>query len=157
MHSTQEVGRKKKLARCFKKWKFYFSPPKKQQRWDVFFSMEHRLLVGKKPLFWIFRGWKIRSSLSQKVDGNIFMYYWKVLVLNFSGMGNTVFFWDKKLMKRWYLLITEMLLFWTFRGWKIRPFLRQKVDGKMIFTDYWKVLVLSFFVMEYAVFFDANS
>ena len=42
--------------------------------------------------------------LSQKVDGNmIFTDYWKVLVLNFSGMGNTVFFSAKKLMERWYL------------------------------------------------------
>ena len=97
--------------------------------------------------------------------------------MNFTGVENTVFFepkiwwkcdiywllksycfepfrygkyglfWDKKLRKR-YLLIIEMFLFWTFRGWKIRPFLRQKVDGKIIFTGYWKVLVLSFSVME---------
>ena len=34
----------------------------------------------------------------------IFTDYWKVLVLNFSEMGNTIFFWAKKLMERWYLL-----------------------------------------------------
>ena len=33
----------------------------------------------------------------------IFTDYWKVLVLNFSVMGNTVFFSAKKLMERWYL------------------------------------------------------
>ena len=61
--------------------------------------------------------------LSQKVDGNmIFTNYWKVLVLIFSRMGNTVFFSAKKLMERWYLLITEKLFFWTFRGWQIRSF-----------------------------------
>ena len=30
-------------------------------------------------------------------------WLWKVLVLNFSVMGNTVFFSAKKLMERWYL------------------------------------------------------
>ena len=28
-------------------------------------------------------------------------------------MGNTVFFWVKKLIERWYLLVTEKFLFWT--------------------------------------------
>ena len=94
--------------------------------------------------------------LSQNVDGNM-MYtdYWKVLVLKFSGMENTVFlkakscwkddiswllksscfqlFGDEK-MKRSYLLIIEMLLlwatekflFWTFQWWEIRSFLHSK-------------------------------
>ena len=45
------------------------------------------------------------NFLSQKVDGKIiFTDYWKVLILNFSVMGNTVFFSVKKLMERWYLL-----------------------------------------------------
>ena len=120
--------------------------------------------------FW---GWKIRYFLGQNVDANmIFIGYWEVLVLEFSEMGNTVFFETKKLVERWYLLITEKFLFWTFRGWEIRSFLwgenlmerlyllvtekfliwafgwekirsslRQKVNGKMIFTDYRKVLV----------------
>ena len=61
--------------------------------------------------------------LSQKVDGKmIFPDYWKVLVLNFSVMGNMVFFWAKKLMVRWYLLITKKVLFWTFRWWEIWSF-----------------------------------
>ena len=73
---------------------FQSSKEKKQkQRQDIFFGMEHRLLVAKEPLFWIFWGLKIRSFLSQKVDETItFIDYWKVLVLNFLGMGNTVFF-----------------------------------------------------------------
>ena len=107
--------------------------------------------------------------LSQKVGGNtIFTDYWKILVLIFSGMGNTVFFeskswwkdyiywllksscfdlfgngkyapfWAKKLMERWYLLVTEKFLFWAFRRWEIRSFLNQKVNGKMIFTwSFW--------------------
>ena len=71
--------------------------------------------------------------------------------MNFSGVGNTVFFWDKKLVEIWYLLVTEKFLFWAFPWWEIRSSLRQKVYGKMIFTGNWKVLVLSFSVMRNAV------
>ena len=67
--------------------------------------------------------------------------------------GKNVVFWVKKLMEIWYLLITENFLFWSFREWEIRPFLSQKVDGKMLFTDYWKVLVLNFSVIGKMVFF----
>ena len=67
--------------------------------------------------------------------------------------GKNVVFWVKKLMEIWYLLITEKFLFWSFREWEIRPFLSQKVDGKMLFTDYWKVLVLNFSVIGKLVFF----
>ena len=112
---------------------------------------------------------------SKKVDGNmIFTDYWKVLALIFSGMGNTVFSWAKKLIERWYLLITEKVLFWTFRWWEIRSFFESrswwkddiywllrsscfdlsemgntvfsepKVDGKTIFTDYWTFLFWTF-------------
>ena len=65
--------------------------------------------------------------LSQKVDENmIFTEYWKVLVLIFSGMGNRVFSWAKKLMERWYLLITEKFLLWTFPWWKLRSFFESR-------------------------------
>ena len=118
----------------------------------------------------------------------IFTDYLKVLVLNLSEMGNRVFFSAKKLMERWYLLITEKVLFWTFRRSEIRSFfepkswwkddfycslkrscfelsrdgkydlfLIQKVDGKMIFTDNWKVLALNFSVMENTNFFPAKT
>ena len=118
----------------------------------------------------------------------IFTDYWKVLVLNFSEIGNTVFFWAKKLMESWYLLITESFLFRTFRRRKIQSsfepknwsknciywlpkiysfeffrdkkyglFLSPKVDGNMIFTDYWKVLVLNFSEMRNTVFFWAKK
>ena len=107
----------------------------KNSRFDILFTMEYRLLVATEPSFWIFLGWKIRSFLSQNFDGNmIFTDIWKVLLLNFSGMGNTVFFWDKKLMERWHLLITQKFLLWTFWWWEIRSFFSQKVDAKIIFT-----------------------
>ena len=34
----------------------------------------------------------------------MFTEYGKAFVLNFSEIGNTVFFWPKKLMEIWYLL-----------------------------------------------------
>ena len=36
-------------------------------------------------------------------------------------------------------------------------FLSQKVEGNMIFTDYWEVLVLNFSVMGNMVFFSAKK
>ena len=129
MHSTQEVGRKKKLARCFKKWKLYFSPQKKKKNNDKIFSLAWNIVY-----------WLLKSHRFEFFGGGIY------------GL-----FWAKKLMEIWYLLITEMFLFWTFRGWKMRSFLREKVDGKIIFTGYWKVLVLSFSVMENVVFFETKS
>ena len=75
----------------------------------------------------------------------IFTGYWKGLVLNFLLMGNTVFFWVKKLMERWYLLVTEKFLFWTFRYGKYglfsakklmeRWYLRGLFELSMIFQD----------------------
>ena len=59
----------------------------------------------------------------------IFTEYWKVLVLNFSQIENTVFFPAKKLMEKWHLLNTEK--FWTF--------------------------VLNFSEMRYMVFFEPKS
>ena len=76
----------------------------------VFFELKS---WWKDDIYWLLEsscfellgGGKYGLFLSQKVDGKIiFTDYWKVLVLNFSEVGNTVFFWVKKLMERWYLL-----------------------------------------------------
>ena len=81
----------------------------------------HVYWLLKRFSFEIFKDGKYGLFSSQKVDGNmIFIDYWKVLVLNFSEMRNTVFVWAKKLMKRWHVPITEKFLFWTFRWWEIR-------------------------------------
>ena len=197
MHSTQKVGRKKKLARCFEKWKLYFSPQKKtkkkEKKNDRIFSLALNivyrllkshcfeffgggkyglfwaktlieiwyLLINEKLLFWNFREREIPAVLRQKVYENmIFTDYWNVL-----GDEKYGIFWCKKLMERWYLLVTEKFLFWAFPWWKMRSSLRQKVHGKMIFTDYLKalvlgyqkVLVLSFLVMGNTVFFSAKK
>ena len=120
--------------------------------WNIIFSDNWKVLVLK------FLGMKNMVFLSQKVDENIiFTDYWKVLVLIFSEMGNTVFSWSKKLIERWYLLTTEKSLFEFFGDGKYGPFLSQEVDEKMIFTGYWEVLVLSFSVMENAVFFSTKE
>ena len=85
----------------------------------------------KSSCFELFDDGKYGLFLSQEDDGKmIFTGYWKVLVLNFSMMGNTVFFKSRRWWKRWYLLATEKFLFWTFRWWEIRSFLSQEGDGK---------------------------
>ena len=86
------------------------------------------LLITEKFMFWTFRRREIRSV-----------------------------FRAEKLMERLYLLITDRFLFWTFWWWKIRSFWSQKTDGKIIFTDYWQVLVLNFLVMENTVFLEPKN
>ena len=62
-------------------------------------------------LFWTFRRWEIRSFLDSKswckmiffsAWNTMFFEYGKVLLLNFSEIGNTVSFWSKKLIFSWY-------------------------------------------------------
>ena len=108
-------------------------------------------------MLWIFWRWKIWHFWAKELMGMWYLLITeKVLVLIFSGMGNTVFFsarswwkddiywllkssclellsdgkcdlfWVNKLMKRWYLLVTEKFLFWTFWWWEIRSFLQPK-------------------------------
>ena len=85
-----------------------------------------------------------------------YIHYWKVLVLNFSGMGDTFFFWDKKLMKRWYLLITECSCFELFGEEKYGLFWGKKLMGRWYLLVTEKVLVLSFSVIENAVFSETK-
>ena len=82
-------------------------------RWYV---LQHGIpcfLNREKFLFWTFRRWQIRSSFDSKSWYKIifssawnamFFEYGKVLVSNFLEIGNTVFFWSKKLMESWYFL-----------------------------------------------------
>ena len=119
--------------------------------WNIIFTDNLKVLVLK------FLEMKNMVFLSQKVDGNmIFTDYWKVLVLIFLGTGNMVFFWAKKLMERWYLLITEKVLFWTFQWWKIRSFFESRSWWKDNITGYGEVLDLNFSAMGNTVFFSAK-
>ena len=85
--------------------------------------------------------------------------YWllKSSCFELSRDGKYGLFWAKKLMERLYLLITGKFLFWTFLKWEIWHFLSLKNSGTMIFTGYWKVLVLNFLEMGNAVFFSSEK
>ena len=95
------------------------------------------------------------SFSSQKNDKMIFSLvwnamltdYWKVLVLNFPEMEYTVFFEPKSWWKDDIYWLQESSYFVLSGDGKYGLFLTQKVNGKMIFTDYWKGLVLNFFEM----------
>ena len=133
--SAQEVRRKmifphylRSLHDVLMNEKVMFQSSKKEkQKGDIFFSMEYHL-------YWLLKG-----------------PYFELLWDGIYG-----FFWAKKVAEIWYILITEKFLFWTFREWEMRPFLRQKVDEKLVFTDYRKVLVLNFYVMGNTVFFETK-
>ena len=104
---------------------------KKQQKKnnEVIFSLAWNIIISDNWKVLLLKSLEMKNMvfLSQKVDGNmIFTDYKTVLVLIFSQMGNTVFSWAKTLIKRWYLLITEKVLFWTFQGWRIRSFFESR-------------------------------
>ena len=105
----------------------------------------------------------IFQSSKKNNNDRIFSLAWNIVYwllkshcFEFYRGGKYGLFWAKNLMEMWYLLITEKL-FWTFRVWEIQSFLRQKVKEKMIFTDYWNVLVLNFSGMENTIFFEGKS
>ena len=83
----------------------FFEPKKMMETWY--------LLITGKFLFWTFRRQGRRFFFEPKSWWKDDIYWllenscfgpWKVLALNFFELGNTVFFWAKKLMERWYLL-----------------------------------------------------
>ena len=87
----------------------------KRRKDDILLSIEHHFYwLLKSSCIQLLGNKKMRSFFSQNIDGKmIFTDYWKILGLNFTEMGNTVFFWAKKLMEKYNLLITEKLL-WNF-------------------------------------------
>ena len=86
------------------------------------------LLITLKFLFRTFRWWKIWSFSSQEVDGKDDIY-WLLKISCFELSG----------------------------GGKYGLFLSQEVDGKMIFTGYWEVLVLNLSVIGNTIFFSAKK
>ena len=97
--------------------------------------MKHIYWWLKSSCFEFFGGEKC-GVLSQKVDGNmIFTDYGKVLVLIFSGVGNTAFFEPKSWWKDVIYWLLKSSCFELFGDTKYGLFLSQEVDGKMIFTD----------------------
>ena len=90
-------------------------------RWKIWYFwakklMEIYLLITEKFFFWPFREWEIRSLFEPKS-------WWKDDI-----------YW-----------LLKSSCFDLFGNGKYGLFLRQKVDGKMIFTDYWKVVFLQLF------------
>ena len=75
------------------------------EKYGLFLSQE---VDGKDYFYWLpklFWWWEILPFFSRKMDGKIiFTGYGEVIILNFSVMGNAIFFLSKKLMERWYLL-----------------------------------------------------
>ena len=63
--------------------------------------------------------------------------------------------------KNWWKDVIYWLLksccFELFRNWKYGLFFSQKVNGKMMFTNFWKVLLLNFAEMRNMVFFWAKT
>ena len=118
--------------------------------------MEYHLYwLIKSSCFEIFGDRKYDLFSSQEVDGNMmFIDYWKVLGLDFSEIGNTVFFESKSWWKDDIYWLPKKSCFELFEDGKYGLSLSQKVDGKIIFTDHWKVLVLNFSLMKNTAFFQ---
>ena len=85
------------------------------------------LLISKKFSFWSFREWEIRSFFEPKSWWKDDIYWLlKMSLFELFGVGKYGLFWVKKLMARWYLLVTEKFLFWTFPWWEIGSFFQPK-------------------------------
>ena len=99
------------------------------------FCTKGKVHIMGKFLFWTFRRWEIRSSFDSKswckmifssAWNTMFFEYGKVLVLNFSEIGNTVFFY----LKSWWKVDIFLVFFnfsWYPRTWEIWFFVQCKL------------------------------
>ena len=78
-------------------------------------------------MFWNFWRWKTRHFIEPKSWWK-YDNYWllKSSSLELFRDGKYGLFWAKKLMERWYLLITGKFLFWTFWRWEKRSFFQPR-------------------------------
>ena len=99
----------------------------------------HAYWLLKRYCFELSRDRKYGLFLSQKVDKKIiFNDYWKVLVWNFSEMGNTVFFEPKNWWKDNVYWLLKRSCFELFGDGKYGIFFIKKFDRKMIFPwSFW--------------------
>ena len=104
--------------------------------WDKKLVKISYLLITEMFLFWTFWGWKIRPLFEAKSWWKDDIYWLlKSSCFELFRYGKYGFFWGKKVMERWYLLITEKFLFWAtkkfliwaFWWWEIRSFLAKKL------------------------------
>ena len=124
--------------------KLCFSPQIKKN--DRIFSLAWNIVYWllKSPCFELFGNGKYGIFWDKTLVERWYLLVTEIFLFWTFRRWKIRFFSVKKLMERWYLLVTEKFLFWTFLWWKIRPFLRHKFNGKMILTHYWKVLVLGY-------------
>ena len=130
-----------------------------KKRWGGIFLAWNIMFTDVLVLnFW---RWKIRYFWAKKLMEIWYLQitekflFWLVLI--FSGMRNTAFFDPKSCWKDDIYRLLKSSCFNLFRDGKHGLFLSQKVDGKMILTDYCKVLVLIFSGMWNTVFFEPKS
>ena len=108
------------------------------------FSTEYHLLIATEPLMEV---WYLLITE-------------KFLFLNFLGGGGRwgwipSFFKTESWWKDDIYWSLKSSCFELFRNEKCGLYLRQNVDGKMIFTGYWKVLIFSFFGdRKYGLYFS---
>ena len=87
-----------------------------------------------------------------------YVYWWlKSSCFEFFGGQKCGVFESKSWWKYDIYWLRKSSCFDLFGNGKYGLFLSQEVDGKMLFTEYWKVLVLNFLVIENAVFFESRS
>ena len=85
------------------------------------------LLITGKFLFWSFQEWEIGSFIEPKSWWKDDIYWLlKRSCFELFGDEKNGLFWFKKLKERWFWLVTEKFLFWTFRWWEIRSFFQSK-------------------------------
>ena len=126
-------------------------------RWYFLLHGISSLLITKKFLFWIFWRWKIWYFWAKKLmerwyllitEKFLFWTFWWCEIRSFFESRS---WWKDDI----YLLLKSSCLKLSGDG-KYGSFLSQEVDGKMIFTGYWEVLVLNFSVMGNTIFFSAK-
>ena len=106
-------------------WNFWdenkiFFEPKSWWKDDIYWLL-------KRSCFKLFDDGKYGLFLSQEVDGKDGIYWLlKSSCFELFGGGKYDFFSVKKLIERWYLLVTEKFLYWTFRWCDTRSFFQPK-------------------------------
>ena len=108
------------LLKLFGNGKYgHFWVKKLMERWH--------LLITQKFWFWNFRDWEIRSFLKPKRGRKDDIYrLLKSSCFELFEDGKYGLFLSQKFDVKWYLLITEMFLFWTFWRWEILSFFEPK-------------------------------
>ena len=108
-------------------------------------------------LFWIFWRWKIWYFWAKKLMEIWYLLITEKFLFSCSREWEIRFFLEPK---SWWKDDIYWLLkrscFELFRDGKYGLFLSQDVDGKIIFTGYWEVLVFNFSVMGNTAFFSAK-